>query len=157
MDSLSLLFFENSIDFLHCQKIYGRKFCFGYKIVETLIFRNAHSQTGVHGVNAVGSVVLMEQKKELVRFDFHVTRSVPRMVKNQFWKKSKHVTENVSTVESCQTQTVAVANQVIWVSVVKSLFQVGFQIDWAVSQSNPRWMIISQSLSELRTPVWKPI
>jgi len=30
---------------------------------------------------------------------------------------------------SCQTQIVAVANQVIWVSVVKSLFQVGFQID----------------------------
>ena len=57
---------------------------FDLVIVETLIFRNAHSQTGVHGVNAVGSVVLMEQKKELVRFDFHVTRSVPRMVKNQF-------------------------------------------------------------------------
>ena len=61
-----------------------KNFGSGNKIVETLIFRNAHSQTGVHGVNAVGSVVLTEQKKELVRFDSHVTRSVPRMVKNQF-------------------------------------------------------------------------
>ena len=123
----------------------------GNKIVETLIFRNAHSQTGVHGVNAVGSVVLMEQKKELVRFDSHVTRSVPKMAKNQFWKKSKHVTENVLMVESCQTQTVAVANQVIWVSVVKSPFQVGFQIG-----ARPIKSSISQAQSELRAPVWKP-
>ena len=66
------------------QKKMDKNFGSGNKIVETLIFRNAHSQTGVHGVNAVGSVVLTEQKKELVRFDSHVTRSVPRMAKNQF-------------------------------------------------------------------------
>ena len=64
--------------------VFAYRFFLKIGFEETLIFRNAHSQTGVHGVNAVGSVVLMEQKKELVRFDFHVIRSVPRMVKNQF-------------------------------------------------------------------------
>ena len=93
----------------------------------------------------------MEQKKELVRFDSHVTRSVPKTAKNQFWKKSKHVTENVLMVELCQTQTAAAANQVIWVSVVKSPFQVGFQIDALIKCT----MSISQSQSELRAPIWK--
>ena len=55
-----------------------------WKHICSVVLRNAHLQTGAHGVNVVGSVVLMEPKKESARSDFHVTKSVPKMAKNRF-------------------------------------------------------------------------